>query len=337
MCKKILILGGAGYIGSHTAYQLIKEGREIVIADNLSTGHIEAIPKDAKFYNGDIRNKNFLDNIFESENIDAVIHFAAKSIVPESIKKPLEYYENNLIGTFVLLQSMTEHNINNIVFSSTAAVFGEPKNIPIKENDNKAPSNTYGETKLAMEQLFKWTSMAHNIKYVSLRYFNACGASEDSDIGEDHTPETHLIPLVLQVANKQRDVIHIYGDDYDTKDGTCIRDYVHVLDLAQAHILAVKYLLNGGKSDVFNLGNGFGISVKEIINTAREVTLCPIPEVISQRREGDPSILIADSTKARKILNWEPKYSNPYTIISTAWKWHKTHPYGFNLKEHINK
>lgn len=325
----ILILGGAGYIGSHTAHELSKTNTDIIIADNLQTGHLDAIPAKAKFYMGDIRDKSFLDKIFETEKIDAIIHFAASSLVRESIQNPLKYYENNLIGTFVLLKSMIEHNINNIVFSSTAAVYGEPQNIPIKETDRTEPANTYGETKFAMEKMFKWVSNAHNISYVSLRYFNACGANLDGNIGEDHNPETHLIPIILQTANGQREKIQIFGDDYDTKDGTCIRDYIHVCDLAQAHILAVDYLLSGGKSDIFNLGNGEGFSVKEIINTARKVTSHPIEAIITKRRAGDPSILIADSSKARSVLNWKPKYTKPDEIISTAWKWHKSHPYGY--------
>ena len=306
----ILILGGAGYIGSHTAHELSKTNTDIIIADNLQTGHLDAIPAKAKFYMGDIRDKSFLDKIFETEKI-------------------ISYIDNNLEESINLLKSMIEHNINNIVFSSTAAVYGEPQNIPIKETDRTEPANTYGETKFAMEKMFKWVSNAHNISYVSLRYFNACGANLDGNIGEDHNPETHLIPIILQTANGQREKIQIFGDDYDTKDGTCIRDYIHVCDLAQAHILAVDYLLSGGKSDIFNLGNGEGFSVKEIINTARKVTSHPIEAIITKRRAGDPSILIADSSKARSVLNWKPKYTKPDEIISTAWKWHKSHPYGY--------
>lgn len=325
----VLVLGGAGYIGSHTVYELIEQGQETVIIDNLQTGHIDAIHPDAKFYKGDIRNKEFLDNVFKKEKIDAVIHFAASSLVPESMTDPLKYYDNNLYGTMVLLKSMVENNIDKIIFSSTAATYGEPENIPIKETDKTKPINTYGETKLSMEKMFKWVSKAHNIKYVSLRYFNAAGAHKSGKIGEDHTPETHLIPLILQVPNNKRENIKIFGDDYETKDGTCIRDYIHVTDLAQAHILAIDYLKKTGKSDIFNLGNGVGFSVKEIIETARQVTGHPIPAVICPRRAGDPAQLIASNEKAEKILGWKPVYVNPEDIIASAWKWHKNNPDGF--------
>lgn len=325
----VLVLGGAGYIGSHTVYELIEQGQETVIIDNLQTGHIDAIHPDAKFYKGDIRNKEFLDNVFKKEKIDAVIHFAASSLVPESMTDPLKYYDNNLYGTMVLLKSMVENNIDKIIFSSTAATYGEPENIPIKETDKTEPINTYGETKLSMEKMFKWVSKAHNIKYVSLRYFNAAGAHKSGKIGEDHTPETHLIPLILQVPNNKRETIKIFGDDYETKDGTCIRDYIHVTDLAQAHILAIDYLKKTGKSDIFNLGNGVGFSVKEIIETARQVTGHPIPAVICPRRAGDPAQLIASNEKAEKILGWKPVYVNPEDIIASAWKWHKNNPDGF--------
>ena len=328
----ILILGGAGYIGSHTAAELVKKGEDVVIADNLQTGHAQAIPQKSCFYKGDIRNKSFLDRIFETEQIDAVIHFAANSVVAESMKFPLKYYDNNLLGTLTVLDSMIEHGVENIVFSSTAAVYGEPESIPIKESCKTEPSNAYGETKLAMQKMFKWASYAHNLKFVSLRYFNACGASIDGNIGEDHFPETHLIPLILQAANSMRDTVKIFGTDYDTHDGTCIRDYIHVSDLANAHILAVEYLKSGGKSDVFNLGNGHGFSVKEIIDTARKITAHPIPAINAERRAGDPSVLIADSRKAKNILGWIPTHSTPDEIIATAWNWHQKHPNGFGEK-----
>lgn len=234
----VLVLGGAGYIGSHTVYELIDKGEDVVIADNLETGHIEAVHPKARFYQGDIRNRVFIDSVFEKETIDAVIHFAANSLVGESMVDPLKYYDNNVCGTKVLLESMIAHNVKKIVFSSTAATYGEPENIPILEDDNTCPTNTYGETKLAMEKMMMWTDKAHGLKFVALRYFNACGAHKSGCIGEAHSPETHLIPLILQVPLGQRDYISIFGDDYDTKDGTCIRDYIHVTDLAQAHILA---------------------------------------------------------------------------------------------------
>ncbi len=325
----ILVLGGAGYIGSHTVYELISRGEDVAVADNLLTGHIEAVHPEARFYKGDIRNREFLDEIFKKEKIDAVIHFAASSLVGESMQNPLKYYDNNLCGTKILLDSMVANGIDKIVFSSTAATYGEPERVPILETDKTEPTNTYGETKLSMEKMFKWVGKAHNLRYVSLRYFNACGAHISGQIGENHNPETHLIPLILQVPNGKREFISIFGDDYDTKDGTCIRDYIHVTDLAQAHILAVKYLQNGGESDIFNLGNGVGFTVKEVIETAKEVTGHPIPAQIATKRAGDPAKLIASSEKAKKILGWTPEHASLEEIISTAWKWHKNHPNGF--------
>ena len=326
----ILVTGGAGYIGSHTVYKLIEEGRDVVIIDNLETGYQQAIHPKAKFYKGDIRDKEFLNNVFSKEHIEAVIHFAANSLVGESMKNPLKYYDNNLYGTKVLLSSMIENNIKKIVFSSTATTYGEPEKYPIEETDKTEPTNTYGETKLAMEKMFKWTEVAHGLKYVSLRYFNACGAHESGKIGEAHNPETHLIPLILQVPNGKREFISIFGNDYNTEDGTCIRDYIHVTDLAKAHILAVDYLLAGNESNIFNLGNGKGFSVKQVIDVARNVTKYNIPEVISERRAGDPAILIASSEKAKNVLGWKPEHDSLEEIISSAWKWHKNHPYGYN-------
>ena len=326
---KILVLGGAGYIGSHTVYELIDDGAEVVIADNLETGHIEAVHPKATFYQGDIRNREFVDSVLDKEKVDGVIHFAANSLVGESMTNPLKYYDNNLYGTKVLLESMVAHNVNKIVFSSTAATYGEPESIPILETDRTEPTNPYGETKLSMEKMMKWTDVAHGLRYVALRYFNACGAHKDGHIGEAHSPESHLIPLILQVPNGQREAISIYGDDYDTKDGTCVRDYIHVTDLAQAHILAMKYLLEGKESNVFNLGNGVGFTVKEVIDTARKVTGHPIPAVVAPRRGGDPAQLIASSEKAKKVLGWNPEHADLEEIIQTAWNWHKQHPKGF--------
>lgn len=325
----VLILGGAGYIGSHTVYEFLDRNLDVVVADNLQSGHIEALHPDARFYQGDIRDKDFLDNLFKKENIDSVIHFAANSLVGESMQDPLKYYDNNLYGTMVLLKSMVENSVKKIVFSSTAATYGEPENIPILETDNTNPTNTYGETKLSMEKMFKWVSLAHGVNFVSLRYFNACGAHKSGKIGEDHSPETHLIPIVLQVANKKRQSVNIFGNDYQTPDGTCIRDYIHVSDLASAHYLALEYLNKGGKSDIFNLGNGVGFSVKEVIDASREVTGDKIPAIVSKRREGDPKTLIASSDKARNILGWQPKYTDLKEIIQTAWMWHKNHPEGY--------
>ena len=328
----ILVLGGAGYIGSHTVYELIDAGEKVVIVDNLQTGFRAAVHPEAKFYEGDIRDRAVMDSVFENEEIDGVIHFAASSQVGESMKDPLKYYSNNMCGTEVLLESMIAHNIDKIVFSSTAATYGEPESIPILETDRTEPTNCYGETKLSMEKMFKWTAKAHNLRFVSLRYFNACGAHPNGKIGEAHNPETHLIPLILQVPNGQRDAISVYGDNYDTKDGTCVRDYIHVNDLAQAHILAMEYLRNGGESDIFNLGNGVGFTVKEVVDVARKVTGHPIPARMEERRAGDPSTLIASSKKAKEILGWNPKYNNLETIIATAWNWHKSHPEGYNTR-----
>ncbi len=332
---KLLVLGGAGYIGSHTVAELIDCGHKVVVADSLVTGYSEAVPKNAIFYKGDLRDKEFLTNLMKNENIDATIHFAAFSLVGESVTNPLKYYENNLYGTKVLLEAMVENNVDKIVFSSTAATYGEPENIPILESDRTCPTNPYGETKLAMEKMIDWAAKAHNLHYVSLRYFNACGAHKSGEIGEAHNPESHLIPLVLQVPNGKREYISIFGSDYDTPDGTCIRDYIHVTDLAKAHILAVEYLMNGGKSDIFNLGNGIGYSVKEVIDTARKVTGHPIMAKVEARRTGDPARLVASGKKAKDVLGWEPEIKDLSDIIESAWKWHSTHPNGYDKKDCI--
>ncbi|MFB0919361.1 MAG: UDP-glucose 4-epimerase GalE [Oscillospiraceae bacterium] len=328
--SKVLVLGGAGYIGSHTVCELIDEDFEVVIADSLETGHRGAVHPDAKLYVGDIRDRVFLDGIFKKEKIDAVVHFAAYSLVGESMTDPLKYYANNVGGTQVLLSSMVANKVKKIVFSSTAATYGEPERIPILESDPTEPTNTYGATKLAMEQMFKWTSLAHGIKYTSLRYFNACGAHPSGHIGEDHNPETHLIPIVLQAANGTRPNIKVFGTDYETKDGTCVRDYIHVCDLAQAHVKALRYLLAGGENNIFNLGNGVGFSVSEVIKAAEEVVGHSIPIEVSGRRAGDPAVLVASSDKAKNVLGWEPHYESIYTILETAWKWHRSHPNGFD-------
>jgi UDP-glucose 4-epimerase len=325
----VLVLGGAGYIGSHTVFELIDQGEDVVIVDNLETGFKEAVHPLARFYQGDIRNREFIDSVFDKEKIDAVIHFAANSLVGESMINPLKYYDNNLCGTKVLLESMIAHEVKKIVFSSTAATYGEPDRVPILETDRTEPTNTYGETKLSMEKMIKWVDKAHGLKFVSLRYFNACGAHKSGKIGEAHNPESHLIPLILQVPNGKREAINVYGDDYDTKDGTCIRDYIHVTDLASAHILAVKYLMEGKESNIFNLGNGVGFTVNEVIEAARKVTEAPIPAVVSPRRAGDPAQLIASSEKAKSILGWKPQFEDIEEIIASAWKWHKDHPNGF--------
>ncbi|WP_297210057.1 UDP-glucose 4-epimerase GalE [uncultured Flavonifractor sp.] len=325
----ILVLGGAGYIGSHTVYELIDAGREVVVADNLQTGFKAAVHPKAKFYQLDIRDRGALDTLFQAEHIEGVIHFAASSQVGESMSNPLKYYDNNLYGTMVLLQSMVAHGVDKIVFSSTAATYGEPERVPILESDPTVPTNCYGQTKLAMEHMMGWVSRAHGLKYVALRYFNACGAHVSGRIGEAHNPETHLIPIILQVPLGQRAAVSVFGDDYPTKDGTCIRDYIHVTDLAQAHILALDYLMKGGDNNVFNLGNGVGFTVNEVIEVARAVTGHPIPANMAPRRAGDPAQLIASSAKAVEVLGWQPKYNDLSTIVATAWAWHKDHPNGF--------
>lgn len=330
---KILVAGGAGYIGSHTVYELIDNGADVVIIDSLETGHIEAVHPKARFYQGDIRDRAFLDDVLTKEkNIDGVIHFAANSLVGESMTNPLKYYDNNVYGTKVLLEKLIEYGINHVVFSSTAATYGEPKSIPIVETDPTQPTNAYGETKLAMEKMFKWCDVAHGLKYVALRYFNACGAHISGKIGEAHNPESHLIPLILQVPNGKRESIKVFGTDYPTKDGTCVRDYIHVTDLAAAHILAVKYLIDGNESNTFNLGNGVGFTVNEVIEKAKQVTKLPIKVEQDARRAGDPAVLIASSEKAKEVLGWNPKYDSLETIIETAWNWHKNHPDGFASK-----
>lgn len=325
----ILVCGGAGYIGSHAVHQLIEKGEEVVIVDNLQTGHRGAIHARAKFYEGDIRDCAVLDAIFTENEIEAVIHFAANSLVGESMEKPLLYFNNNVYGMQVLLEAMVRHGIDKIVFSSTAAVYGEPKRVPILEDDATEPTNTYGETKLTMEKMMKWVSRADGVRYVSLRYFNAAGALSDGSIGEDHKTETHLIPLILQVPNGKRAHITIYGDDYKTPDGTCLRDYIHVVDLADAHVLALEYLRKGGESDIFNLGNGQGFSVKEMIAAAEKATGKKIAAEIGARRAGDPAQLIASSDKARRVLDWQPRFTDVEEIIATAWKWHEKHPAGY--------
>lgn len=325
----ILVLGGAGYIGSHTVRELIDAGRDVVVVDNLQTGFRKAIHPLARFYEVDIRNRSALEHVFASEDIEGVIHFAACSQVGESMHDPLKYYDNNLGGTITLLQTMIAHGVDNLVFSSTAATYGEPERVPILESDRTEPTNCYGETKLSMEKMMRWVASAHGLRYIALRYFNACGAHLDGSIGEAHDPETHLVPLILQVPNGQREKISIFGDDYATKDGTCVRDYIHVTDLAQAHILALDCLLAGGESNVFNLGNGVGFTVQEVIECARRVTGHPIPAEIVPRRAGDPAQLIASSDKAKRVLGWKPQYDDLDTIVSTAWKWHCAHPHGF--------
>lgn len=325
----VLVLGGAGYIGSHTVDRLVEAGKDVVVVDSLVTGHLAAVRKEAKFYQGDLADKDFMRKVFtENPDIDAVIHFAAFSLVAESMKDPLKYFDNNTAGMVKLLEVMNEFDIKYIVFSSTAATYGIPEKMPIYEDDPQLPINPYGESKLMMEKIMRWADEAYGIKFVALRYFNVAGAKPDGSIGEDHHPETHLLPIVLQVAMGEREKLQIFGDDYNTPDGTNVRDYVHPFDLADAHILAVDYLRNGNESSAFNLGSSTGFSNLEIVKAAREVTGKEIPAEIAARRGGDPDTLIAASEKARKVLGWKPEFDDIHKIIETAWKWHTTHPQG---------
>ena len=329
----VLVVGGAGYIGSHAVRALLKDGEDVVILDNLQTGHVESIPQDVRFYEGDLRDPAFVKEVFAKERITDVLHFAANSLVGESMSDPLAYYDNNVFGTQMLLETMRDAEVKRIVFSSTAATYGDQTVMPIDETALTNPTNTYGATKLAMESMIRWCDQAHGIRSVALRYFNVAGAIATGEIGEDHDPETHLIPIVLQVANGQRDAITVFGDDYATEDGTCIRDYIHVQDLVDAHLLALRYLREGGTSDVFNLGTANGLSVLEIVEAARRVTGHDIPVRLGERRAGDPAKLIASSDKARRVLGWTPTRSNVETILTDAWNWHATHPFGYQAKE----
>ncbi|WP_226581276.1 UDP-glucose 4-epimerase GalE [Halobacillus litoralis] len=326
----VLVCGGAGYIGSHAVAQLLDRNEEVVVVDNLQKGHEEAVLEGAKVYNGDLRDEAFMDRVFEENEIQSVIHFAADSLVGESVEDPLKYYDNNVYGAVCLLKSMAKHEVKRIVFSSTAAVYGEPDQVPIQEDDRTFPTNPYGETKLAIEKMLKWAEQAHGIKHVVLRYFNVAGADPDGRIGEDHRPETHLIPIVLQVAQEKREKIMIFGDDYPTEDGTCIRDYIHVNDLVDAHLLAIEKLKRDQQSGIYNLGNGQGFSVKQVIDTARRVTGHAIPAEVAPRRAGDPAQLVASSEKAMEELGWSPKYADLDTMIQTAWDWFQNHPEGYN-------
>jgi UDP-glucose 4-epimerase len=324
----ILVCGGAGYIGSHMIAELLEDKKEVIVLDNFEKGHRSAI-LGGKVYEGDLRNDNILDRVFGENEIEAVIDFAAYSLVGESVDEPLKYFDNNVGGTLNLLKAMRKHNVKYIVFSSTAATYGEPKSIPILENAVTYPTNPYGESKLTVEKVLKWSDRAYGIKYAALRYFNAAGAHINGVIGEDHRPETHLIPIILQVALKKRDKIFIFGDDYNTEDGTCVRDYVHVTDLANAHLLALDKIMENNESKIYNLGNGKGFSVKEVIEVSRKVTGEKIEAEIAPRRQGDPAVLVASSQKAQDELGWKPKYNSLENIIGTAWNWHKNHITGY--------
>lgn len=329
----VLVLGGAGYIGSHMVRQLLANGQDVVVVDNLVKGHRAAVAPEAKFYEVDIRDKKALSEVFDEEDIEAVVHFAAFSIVPESVAEPLKYFDNNTAGMVTLLEVMQEHNVKKIVFSSTAATYGNPVHIPIKETDPQNPINPYGESKLMMEKMMGWADQAYGIKWVALRYFNVAGAMPDGSIGEDHEPETHLVPIILQAASGKRDYIEMFGDDYNTPDGFNVRDYVHVVDLADAHILALNYLKEGKPSAQFNLGSATGFSVKEMVEAARKATGVDIQAKVGPRRAGDPDILVADSTAAREVLGWKPNYDNVEDIIKTGWNWVEKHPNGYDDKK----
>ena len=324
----VLVTGGAGYIGSHTVAELLKQGEDVIILDNLEKGHKEAV-LGGKFVQADLRSIEQVREVFRENNIEAVIHFAAYIEVGESVADPLKYYNNNVISSLNLLTVMQENGVKMIVFSSTAATYGIPESIPIKETDKTVPINPYGETKLAVEKILKWVDNAYGIKHAVLRYFNACGAHISGAIGEAHSPESHLIPIILQVAQGKRDEIKLFGSDYDTFDGTCVRDYVHVSDLAQAHVLALKHLRNGAQSDIFNLGNGKGFSNRQVVEVAREVTGKPIKAVDAPRRPGDPATLVASSEKAMNVLGWKPEFADLSKIVETAWNRHKNHPKGY--------
>lgn len=322
---RVLVTGGAGYIGSIVAAELLMAGDEVIVVDNLAQGHRAAVPRQAAFEQGDLRDGTFLDRVFAAYRPDAVLHFAANSLVGESVAEPMRYFRNNLGGGIVLLETMMAHDVGKIILSSTANLFGSPMRIPIAEDEPIAPGSPYGETKHILERMLTWLDATVGMRYAALRYFNAAGATEER--GEDHRPETHLIPIVLQVALGKRAHVQIYGDDYPTRDGTCVRDYIHVVDLAQAHILALRALDQG--SCVYNLGNGRGFTVREVIETARRVTGHPIPAVVGPRRPGDPAELVAASDKIARELGWTPRFPDLETIIGTAWEWHRRYPDGY--------
>ena len=321
----ILVTGGAGYIGSHAVLALQRSGYQVVILDNLVYGHQDIVENLLKteLVVGDTNDRTLLDNLFQTHDIAAVMHFAAYAYVGESVGDPAKYYRNNVIGTLTLLEAMRAAGINKFVFSSTCATYGVPKTIPIPEDHPQNPINPYGASKLMVERILKDFAPAYDFKSVYFRYFNAAGADPDGLLGEDHNPETHLIPLVLQTALGKRESISIFGTDYPTEDGSCVRDYIHVTDLADAHVLGLEYLLKGGDTTVFNLGNGNGFSVKEVIDTAREVTGKEIKAIECDRRPGDPPALVGGAEKAREVLGWNPQYSDLKTILSHAWQWHQ--------------
>ena len=326
----VLVCGGAGYIGSHMAAVLVENDYSVVAVDNLSMGHRLAVWPGVSFYEGDIRDGSFMNKVFNEHDIDAVINFAAHMQVGESVENPAKYYDNNVIGTLALLDQMLKHGVKKLVFSSSASVYGVPNRIPIEENLPTSPISPYAETKLAAEKMLKWYDTAYGLKYVALRYFNVAGAHESGRIGEDHNPESHLIPICLHAAQGKIPTLKIFGDDYDTRDGSCIRDYVHVTDLADAHILALEKLNQTSSSAIYNLGSQNGFSNKEVVAMAKKITGIDFPVEIEGRRPGDPPILVASSQKIRSQLGWNPMRTTIETIISTAWAWHTSHPNGYS-------
>ncbi|NLA58687.1 MAG: UDP-glucose 4-epimerase GalE [Firmicutes bacterium] len=326
----ILVTGGAGYVGSHVVEELLKTKKHnIVVLDNLQKGHREAV-LGGKFIEGDLKDIDLLDRVFTEHSIEAVVHLAADSLVGESVQHPDKYFRNNVTYGLHLLDAMVRHGARYMVFSSTAAVYGEPIETPIKEDHPQQPTNPYGESKLFFEKIMARYDQAYGLRYMSLRYFNAAGASPSGAIGEDHRPETHLIPIVVQAALGQRESVTIFGTDYDTPDGTCIRDYIHVTDLAVAHVLALDALAQGADSNVYNFGNGAGFSVREVIDMVEKVVGRPIRRVEGERRPGDPAVLVASSQRIMEELGWQPRYHDLETIVQTAWDWHSKHPEGFN-------
>ena len=324
---KILVTGGAGYIGSHTVAELLKKNYQVVVFDNLVYGHQKAIA--CPLIKGDLVNQREVKKIFQKEKIDAVIHFAAYALAGESMENPAKYFQNNILGGLNLLEAMRKNNVRRIVFSSTCAIYGYPEKLPVDEEAPQKPVSVYGESKLIFEKILGWYDQIYGIKNVCLRYFNACGASLNGKIGEDHHPETHIIPVAVQVVQGKREFFQLNGNDYPTPDGTCIRDYIHVADLASAHLLALDYLIKKNKSNYFNLGTGRGYSNKEILTMVKKTSGVDFKVMMGPRRAGDPAAIYADNRKIKKVLGWQPKYSDLKTIAKTAWLWHKNHPDGF--------
>jgi UDP-glucose 4-epimerase len=326
--KAVLVSGGAGYIGSHVVRALRRRGRRVVVLDSLRTGHRAAV-EEGLLVEGDVADQELVKRLVGEHDVGAVLHFAAEILVGESVVDPRKYFHDNTFKTFLFLNALLDAGVRRFVFSSTAAIFGDPVRTPIEEDDPKAPASPYGESKLMVERMLATYDRAYGLRYTALRYFNAAGADPAGDLGEDHHPETHLIPLALQVALGRREELQIYGADYPTPDGTCVRDYVHVVDLAEAHLLALDYLEGGGCSRSYNLGNGTGYSVREVLESARRVTGAEIPARVAARRPGDPAVLVAGSERIRRELGWRPEYTDLDAIVASAWRWHRAHPEGF--------